>query len=288
MKDTLFSEKNTINCKGNVVFLDEPKVMGILNVTPDSFYTKSRVKSVQEITNQTGVMLNEGAEFIDVGGFSSRPGADEVSTQEEADRVLPAIERLVKDFPNIIISVDTFRSEVAKKAITAGAAIINDISGGHLDKNMHQTIADLHVPYIAMHMKGTVASTHEQTSYTDIISEITHYFSEIIQSLTSKGVSDIILDPGYGFSKTLEQNYKVLTSASAFSIFGLPILTGISRKSMICKALNVTPENALSGTTAANMIALQQGSKILRVHDVKPAVEAIKIHSFVNENSIRE
>ncbi|MCC1484445.1 dihydropteroate synthase [Winogradskyella immobilis] len=269
----------TINCKGQLIDLSTPKVMGILNVTPDSFYDGGIYKNESELLRQVETMLNEGATFIDVGGYSSRPGADEVSLDEELKRVVPIVELIIKHFPDTIISVDTFRSEVAKKSIVAGAAIVNDISAGHLDENMLTTIGQLSVPYIMMHLKGTPQTMNQHTGYDDLVKDILFYFSERIAAAHKVQIKDIIIDPGFGFSKTLEQNYQLLNNLNLLDIANKPVSAGVSRKSMIYKTLNISAKSALNGTTALNMIALQHGASILRVHDVKEAMECITLHN---------
>jgi len=272
----------TINCKGKLIDLSTPKVMGILNVTPDSFYDGGFYKKESNIINQVQKMLDEGATFIDIGAYSSKPNADEVSQNEELQRIIPIIELLVSQFPDIILSVDTFRAEVAKQCIGKGAALINDISAGHLDENMLETIANLQVPYIIMHMRGTPKTMQQQTKYDNILKEILFYFSERITSARALGIKDIIIDPGFGFAKTLEQNFELLTVLKNFKLTHLPFLVGISRKSMIYKTLETSPTKALNGTTALNMVALQKGASILRVHDVKEAVECVKLYNQLN------
>ena len=267
----------TINCKGRLVDLSTPKVMGILNVTPDSFYDGGKHNDEAAILNQAERMLSEGATFIDVGGYSSRPGANEVSASEELKRVIPVVKLILKHYPEALISIDTFRSEVAKQSVEAGAALINDISAGHLDQNMIATVAKLGVPYIMMHMKGSPKTMQQQTEYDDLIKDINHYFAERIDKAHAAKINDIIIDPGFGFAKTLEQNYELLNKLELLQIAGKPLLAGISRKSMIYKTLNTTSDNALNGTTALHMIALEKGAKILRVHDVKEAVECTKL-----------
>lgn len=267
----------TINCKGKLIDLSTPKVMGILNVTPDSFYDGGQYKDEQSILNQVETMLNEGATFIDIGGYSSRPGADDVSATEELNRVIPVVELILKHYPETLISIDTFRSEVAKKSIEAGAAIVNDISAGHLDDNMITTIGQLGVPYIMMHMKGNPKTMQQQTDYDDLIKDINSYFAERIAKAHAAKINDIIIDPGFGFAKTTEQNYELLNNMELLQIVDKPILAGVSRKSMIYKTLNTTSENALNGTTALHMVALQKDAKILRVHDVKEAMECITL-----------
>lgn len=270
---------STINCKGTLIDLSKPKVMGILNVTPDSFFDGGIFKNENGIITNVQKMLNDGATFIDVGGYSSRPGAEFVSEEEELNRVVPIIELLISHFSDILISVDTFRSEVALQAIEAGATIINDISAGLLDENMIPVVAKLQVPYIMMHMRGTPQTMQNLTDYTDLIKEINFYFSERIAKARSFGINDIVLDPGFGFAKTIDQNFELLQKLEVLQLAGLPILAGISRKSMIYKALGTTPENALNGTTFLHAFCLQKGASILRVHDVKEAVECIKLMS---------
>ena len=266
-----------INCNGNLIDLSTPKVMGILNVTPNSFYDGGKHKEINSIIHQVNKMLSEGADFIDVGAYSSKPSAAFVSETEEINRLIPIIKKLVNTFPNSILSVDTFRAEVARVSVDNGVAIVNDISAGLLDENMLPTVADLKVPYIMMHMRGNPQTMQSLTNYDDILKEMIFYFSERIAKARSFGISDIIIDPGFGFAKTVEQNYEVLQKMELLSILELPLLVGVSRKSMIYKVLENSPENALNGTSVLNTVALQKGAKILRVHDVKEAVECIKI-----------
>ena len=258
--------------------------MGILNITPDSFYDGGKYKNEADILFQTEKMLNEGATFIDVGAYSSRPGAAHISEKEELKRILPVIELLVKYFPEIIISVDTFRSEIAKKTIENGAAIINDISGGKMDEKMFQTVAELQVPYILMHMLGTPQNMQQNPVYEDVTKDIIRFFSEQIFKLHQLKMNDIIIDMGFGFGKTLQHNYEILSNLALFKNLDAPILIGVSRKSMLYKPLDITANEALNATTAANTIALLNGANILRVHDVKEAVEAIKIVNQLREN----
>ena len=272
----------TINCKGKLIDLSTPKVMGILNITPDSFYNGGMYKDQSNIVNQVQKMLDEGATFIDVGAYSSKPNANEVSLDEELSRILPIITLLVKQFPDIIISVDTFRAEVAKQCIAKGAALVNDISAGHLDENMLETVAKLNVPYIMMHMRGNPKTMQQQTNYDNILKEVLFYFSERITTARALGIKDIIIDPGFGFAKTLEQNFELLNVLEGFKITNLPLLAGLSRKSMIYKTLETSATEALNGTTALNMVALQKGAAILRVHDVKEAVECITLFNTLN------
>ena len=267
----------TINCKGTLIDLTRPRVMGILNCTPDSFFDGGKYKSEKELLTQTERMLNEGADFVDIGAYSSKPNADFVTEEEEIKRIAPVVELVIKHFPEAIISVDTFRAAVAKAAVEAGAAIVNDISAGNLDENMLPTVGALKVPYIMMHMRGTPQTMVKLTDYEDIVKEMLFYFSQKIAEAHSHGIDDIIIDPGFGFAKTLEQNYEVLNKMELFKMTDMPILAGMSRKSMIYKLLGITPQESLNGTTVLNTIALTKGANILRVHDVKEAVECIKI-----------
>ncbi|WP_282044414.1 dihydropteroate synthase [Winogradskyella flava] len=274
----------TINCKGQLIDLSTPKVMGIINVTPDSFHDGGRYKDESSILRQVDTMLNEGATFIDVGGYSSRPGADHVSETEELKRVLPVIELILDRFPETLISIDTFRSYVAKISIEAGAALINDISAGYLDEDMLETIGQLGAPYIMMHMKGNPKTMQEQTAYDDLVKDINFYFAERIAQAHAEKINDIIIDPGFGFAKTLEQNYELLHKLELLQLTDKPILAGVSRKSMIYKTLGTTSENALNGTTALHMVALQKGAKILRVHDVKEAMECVTLFNQLTKS----
>jgi dihydropteroate synthase len=266
-----------INCKGKLVDLSFPKVMGILNLTPDSFYDGGKFKTENDILKQVELMLFEGATFIDIGAYSSRPSAKHISQEEELARLIPTLKTILGHFPEILISVDTFRSEVAKQSVNAGACMINDISAGSMDHKMFATIAQLQVPYVIMHMVGTPQNMQQNTFYKDLVKDIIFYFSEKIFELRKLGVNDIILDLGFGFSKTLDQNYELLSKLELFNFMDLPILTGLSRKSMLFKLLDIKPEEALNATSVANTIALQKGSNIIRVHDVKEAMETIII-----------
>lgn len=274
----------TINCKGELIDLSSPKVMGILNITPDSFFDGGKYKSDADFLNQTEKMLSEGATFIDVGAYSSRPNAVFVSEEEEIKRLTPIVALLVEKFPEIILSIDTFRSEVAKAAIDSGAAIINDISAGLLDDKMLQVIANMQVPYIMMHMRGTPQTMTTLTNYEDIVKEMIFYFSERVAAARSLGISDIIIDPGFGFAKTIEQNYEVMQKLELFKMLDLPLLSAISRKSMIYKVLDSNAQEALNGTTFLNTISLMKGAKILRVHDVKEAVECVTLFEKLQNN----
>lgn len=268
----------SLNIKGSVWTFSQPLIMGILNVTPDSFYAGSHTTEESAIRERAAKMLEEGADIIDIGGYSSRPNADEVPVEEEIRRVIKGIKAVRELSTDILISVDTFRSEVAETAVTEyGADIINDISGGDLDPNMINVVPRLKVPYIIMHMRGNPGTMSRLTDYADVTGDVLRELSIKIETFTHAGVNDIIIDPGFGFAKTLEQNYDMLSHLELFQVFELPVLVGISRKSMIYKALDTTPENALNGTTVINTIAMLNGASILRVHDVKEAVEARKI-----------
>lgn len=269
----------TINCNGKLIDLATPKVMGILNLTPDSFYDGGKYKNEKDILFQVEKMLSNGATFIDVGAYSSRPGADEVGTDDELKRLLPVLELIYDEFPEILVSIDTFKALVAKETLDRGAAMINDISAGLLDETMLDTIAKYHVPYIMMHMRGNPKTMQGNTSYDNLIQEIIYYFSERLSVAKSKGIKDLIIDPGFGFSKTLEQNYELLNQLALLDMIDRPLLVGLSRKSMIYKLLDTDAKHALNGTTALHMVALENGAKILRVHDVGPAMECIKIYN---------
>lgn len=267
----------TLNCKGTLIDLTSPKVMGIINMTPDSFYDGGKLQTEKEILLQAEKMLKEGATFLDIGGYSSRPGAEEVSETEELQRVIPAIASIMKHFPEAILSIDTFGSEVAKKSIEAGAAMVNDISAGNLDHTMMETVAKLQVPYIMMHLKGTPQTMAALTEYKNVTKEVLFYFSEKLAEARALGMNDMVVDPGFGFAKTRSQNFELLNHLELFKSLEVPVLVGISRKSMIYKTLNSTPEEALNGTTALHSIALLKGASILRVHDVKEAIECVTL-----------
>ena len=267
----------TLNCKGALIDLSVPKVMGIINATPDSFYDGGKTVTLKEILRQAEGMLNEGAAFLDIGGYSSRPGADDVSETEELQRVLPAVEAIIKEFPEAIISVDSFRSKVAKSAIEAGAAIVNDISGGTKDIEMLSAVSKLKVPFIAMHMRGTPQTMSQLTEYTNITRDVLAYFSERLAAARAAGIDDIIADPGFGFAKTRAQSFELLNNLELFKHLEVPYLIGVSRKSMIYKTIETTADNALNGTTALHAIALLKGASILRVHDVQEAVECVSL-----------
>lgn len=279
MQNKTFITNKTLNLRGRLMDLSVPKVMGILNVTPDSFYKESRTNTEKDILTQAEKMLSAGASILDVGGYSSRPGAEDISEIEETQRVSKAINLLVKEFPQTIISIDTFRSAVARTAVAEGAALVNDISGGSQDKKMFETVASLGVPYVLMHMQGTPQTMSSLTNYNNLMKDVLDYFHQRISALHQLGVKDIILDPGFGFAKTTEQNFTLLNHLDHFNLSGKPLLVGLSRKSIIWKTLHSSAEEALNGTTALNMTALLKGGSILRVHDVKEAMETIKLYT---------
>lgn len=270
----------TLNLSGRLVSLEKPLVMGIVNVTPDSFFAGSRIDGAKALRARLDTLVREGAALADLGAYSSRPGAEEVSPEEERRRLRPALQILRDEYPDLPVSVDTFRSDVARMAVEEyGASMINDISGGGLDPAMYRTMADLQVPYILMHMKGDPKTMQQQASYSDVTLEVIDYFAQRVGQLLELGVHDIILDPGFGFSKTTAQNYELLAQlGSLVEAFTQPLLVGVSRKSMIYRPLGITPEEALSGTTFVHALALERGAKILRVHDVRPAVEAVQLY----------
>lgn len=271
----------TLNCRGNLIDLSVPKVMGIINVTPDSFYDGGKTFSEKEILKQAEKMLSEGATFLDVGGYSTRPGAEDISETEEIRRAVEAVESMLKRFPEALISVDTFRSEVAKKAVEAGATMVNDVSGGTLDAEMYNIVAKLKVPYVLMHMRGTPKTMAKLTDYKNVTLEVLKDLAEKIALARAVGINDIVADPGFGFAKTREQSFQLLNNLQLFQNLKVPILAGVSRKSMIYKTLETSAENALNGTTSLNTIALLKGASILRVHDVKEAVECVKLRGEV-------
>jgi dihydropteroate synthase len=272
----------TINCKGQLIDLSSPKVMGILNITPNSFFDGGMYKNESEILSRVEKMMSEGASFIDIGAYSSKPSAAFVSEQEEMERIVPIVDLVLKHFPEAILSIDTFRAAVAKACIESGAAMINDISAGLLDHKMLETIAQYKVPYIMMHMRGTPQTMQTLTQYDAIVKEMLFYFSERVAAARALGINDLIVDPGFGFAKTLEQNFEVFQKLALFNSLELPILIGISRKSMIYKTLNTSAKEALNGTTVLNALALSKGAKILRVHDVKEAMECISLYHTIN------
>jgi dihydropteroate synthase len=288
VKDTFFAKKHFINCRGSYLDLSSPKIMGILNITPDSFYDGGKYKSLDEVLSQVEKMINKGADIIDVGAYSSRPGAKHISEEEETKRLTGVLEAIRKKYPDLVLSVDTFRSEIARKVIkNFQVEIINDISGGDLDKKMFEVIAEFKIPYIIMHMPGDPRTMQSQTKYEDLLKDIISNLGEKISRLREKGVHDIIVDPGFGFGKTLEQNYQLLSHIHEFQILEEPLLVGLSRKSMIYKQLNITPDDALNGTTALHMHALNGGANILRVHDVKEARQTIDLYKKLREEGIK-
>ncbi len=276
-KNTVLPVQSLIQSKGRLLDLSTPVIMGILNATPDSFYTQGKDSDTDGLLRNAEKMLEEGATILDVGGASTRPGAELISADEELKRILPAVEAINKRFPEAWLSVDTYNAATAKESVAAGAAIINDVSAGSLDDNMLQTVAELKVPYIAMHMRGTPQTMQNDPRYDDVVFEVRNYLRKTVDACTELGITDIIIDPGFGFGKTKEHNFALLSQLHTFRMLGKPILAGISRKGMIWKTLGTTPEEALNGTTALHMVALQQGANILRVHDVKEAVEVVKL-----------
>lgn len=281
-KTKTLSPKHTINCGGELIDLSSPKVMGIINVTPDSFFSGSRKNQLNEIVSTAEKMLQEGADFLDIGGYSSRPGAEDISIEEELERVIDPILAINEKFPDAIISIDTFRSEVARKAVEAGAEIINDISAGYLDNEMLETVADLNVTYIAMHMRGTPQNMKEQINYDDLLKEVMFYFSEVVDKCNHLGIKDVVIDPGFGFAKNADQSFHLLNHLEYLKRLDKPILVGVSRKSMIYRTLDMTAEQALNGTTALNTLALFKGASILRVHDIKEAKEVVNLINELN------
>jgi len=267
----------TINCKGQIIDLSTPKIMGILNITPNSFYDGGKYSLENNAIAQVEKMLKEGATFIDIGAYSSKPNAEFVSEEEELNRIIPVVKAILNKFPEALLSIDTFRSRVAQECINKGAALINDISAGSLDEKMMEVIASNNVPYIMMHLRGTPQTMQDQTNYEHIINEILTYFSDKVNKARSLGINDLIIDPGFGFAKTTDQNYEILSNLELFKMLELPILAGVSRKSMIYKTLDTSPEEALNGTTVLNTIAITKGATIIRVHDVKEAMECVKL-----------
>lgn len=283
-KDTGFSVKKTLRLGGNLLHLDQPRIMGIINITPDSFFAGSRRQEEEHILKQAEKMLEEGADILDVGGYSSRPDAEHVPEAEEWRRLSSAIRAILKQFPEAALSVDTFRSQVARAAVEEGACIINDISGGELDAAMFDTVAALQVPYIMMHMRGTPQTMKSLNQYDHLLHEIFDYFAAKLNKLRHLGVNDIIADLGFGFAENISQNYELLRNMQYFRALGVPLLVGISRKSLIYKKLQTSPAEALNGTTVLNTISLMQGASILRVHDVKEAAEAVKLFKLFSKN----
>ena len=272
----------TLNCKGSLVTVEQPLVMGIINATPDSFYQNSQQKSITEALHTAEKMINDGATFIDVGGQSTKPNAIKISADEELVRVIPLIEAIHKNFPEVLISIDTYYAKVAKEAVLAGACMVNDVSAGNLDNDMIASVATLNVPYVCMHMQGTPETMQKQTNYNNIIEDILTFFIQKIQTCTQAGIKDVIIDIGFGFGKTVEQNFYLLKHLQNFTMLQKPILLGVSRKSTIYKTLNTTAENALNGTTVLNTMGLQNGANILRVHDVKEAMETVQLFKAFN------
>ncbi|MEQ9285813.1 MAG: dihydropteroate synthase [Cyclobacteriaceae bacterium] len=276
--------KTYLNIKGSLLDISRPSVMGIINLTADSFYDGGKIKNDKDLLLKAEKMLSEGATFLDVGAYSSRPGAVDIPVDTERENAVNGIKTILNEFPEALISIDSFRSQVARAAIDHGASVINDISAGALDKDMFDTVATLKVPYIMMHMKGNPQNMVKLSQYKDLISEIIDYFNGRIKLLYSKGVSDVVIDPGFGFAKTLEQNFELLNKLELLTALERPILCGVSRKSMIWKSLNITADAALNGTTALNNTCLMKGASILRVHDVKEAIETIKLYELTTKN----
>ena len=281
-KDTIFSTKKTLNLKGNLVDISTPIVMGILNITPDSFHKESRINSAKNLLHQAEKMLDEGATILDVGGYSSRPDANDISIEEELKRVILTIKKLIKSFPQADLSIDAFRSEVAQVALETGVCMVNDISGGTLDNKMFDVLSKYRPAYVLMHMRGTPQTMTSMTEYDNLLTNVMDFFVDRTNQLKALGVADVILDPGFGFAKTTDQNYEILKNLQYFQQLKLPLLAGISRKSMIYKSLDISPDQALNGTTVLNTIALMNGAQILRVHDVKEATEVVKLFNAAN------
>jgi dihydropteroate synthase len=281
MQNNGFSTNNTWNVRGRIVDFSTPKIMGILNVTPDSFYDGNRYNEISAAVKQAEKMISEGAHIIDVGGYSSRPGADDISPAEEANRVINIIKSITKEFPHVLVSIDTFRSEVADKALDAGAGIINDITGGDHDQHLRKLAVENHAPYIIMHMRGTPKDMNQLTHYDNVTKEVITVLQKKVHQFNREGVIDVAVDPGFGFAKNVDQNFEMFRNLEAFKMIGKPLLVGISRKSMIWRTLEVEPRDALNGTTALNMVALLKGANILRVHDVKEAAECVKLYTRI-------
>ncbi len=285
-KDTFLYRKTTLNLRGRLLDLAHPCVMGIINTTPDSFYSGSRASTIEQALVKAEQHLKEGALLLDLGAYSSRPGADDIYEDEELKRLIPVVEAIHKYFPEAFLSIDTFRSKVARAAINSGAHLINDISGGSLDEDMFTTVAELNVPYILMHMKGTPQTMKMEANYADFRIELSNYFSEKIFALKQLGIKDVLIDPGFGFAKTTAHNFELLSHLEDLQHFGYPLLSGISRKGMIYKTIGVSTEESLNGTTIANTISLMKGASILRVHDVKEAVQCILlVQKTIQEHS---
>jgi dihydropteroate synthase len=277
----------TLNCKGRLLVINQPIVMGIINVTPDSFYAGSRKQLITDVLRQAEKMIDEGAAIIDIGAQSTRPGSEEVGTEEELSRVIPAIEAIHQHFPGSILSIDTYYSQVAAKAVDAGASIVNDISSGMLDDKMINAVAGMNVPYIAMHMKGTPQTMTKLAHYEDVTLEVLDFFIKKTEECRQAGIKDVIVDVGFGFAKTISQNFTLLQKLSIFKILGKPLLAGLSRKATVYKTLGITAEEALNGTTVLNSVALMNGANILRVHDVKEAMEAIRLLNELNGSHLK-
>jgi len=278
-KDKGFYSKKTLNLNGKIIDLNTPAIMGILNLTPDSFYDGGRLVKEKQILKQCEKFVLEGVDILDLGGYSTRPGAKHISTEEEWQRLIRALDIIIKNFPEIPLSIDTFRADIARRGIEYGASLINDVSGGTLDPKMFDTISKLQVPYVLMHMKGTPQTMQSRTQYNNVMQEVLTELEKKIFNLTNRGINDVILDVGFGFAKTVDQNYELLRQLDAFKIFNIPIMVGISRKSMIWKSLDITPEEALNGSSALHMLALIKGASILRVHDVREAKQVITLNN---------
>lgn len=277
-KNTLLPIESTLQSKGRLLDISQPVVMGILNATPDSFYNKGQDSDKDSLLRNAEKMLNDGAALLDIGGASTKPGATMIDAGAEMERVIPVIEAIRKSFPQVWLSVDTYNAATARATVGAGADIINDVSGGSYDADMISTVAELKVPYIAMHMQGRPETMQQDPQYDDVVTEVFHYLKNVCHKCSHAGITDIIIDPGFGFGKTVQHNFQLLNAMHSFRILGRPVLAGLSRKSMICKPLHVKPEHALNGTTALHMAALQQGASILRAHDVKEAMEVIALY----------
>lgn len=284
-KGTIFYSKKTLNLQGRLLSLDKPIVMGILNITPDSFYDGGQYNLPDQVLSRATQLLTEGASILDIGGYSSRPGADDITEAEEIARVVPAIQAILKTYPEAIISVDTFRAQVAHEAVQAGALIVNDISGGSLDPKMYETVASLQVPYVLMHMRGTPQTMTQLNQYEHLVYEVMQDLQQKVVKLKELGLHDVVIDPGFGFAKNIAQNFHLMEHLRLFQALGLPILAGVSRKSMIYKTLKTNPDEALNGTIALNTVALKNGANILRVHDVKAAVETIRMVDSLQSNT---
>jgi dihydropteroate synthase len=283
---TGFSTNKTLNLGGRLMVLDSPKVMGILNVTPDSFYDGGKYLTEKDLLKHVNKLLTEGADLIDIGGYSTRPGAEEISLEEEIKRSVGSIKIVLKHFPEAQVSIDSFRSEVARIAVQEGAIMVNDVSGGELDPAMFETVSKLNVPYVLMHMRGNPKTMTTLTDYDDVVRSVIDFFHPRIQHLTQLGQKDIILDPGFGFAKTRDQNFQMLQKLDHFEILGKPVLIGLSRKSMVWKTLNIQPQDALNGSTALHAIALTKGASMLRVHDVKECVEVVTLVKEMMRSSV--